>query len=83
MHLYHSGKASSLKAAWQMVKARHNPDSEDGNYLLRHELFPFHHPVYEQFDGQFSTDEAWTHGIQPMNRRNPRRNPRKKRTSRR
>ena len=31
-----------------------------------------HHPVYEQEIGQFSTGEAFTHGIQPMNRRNPR-----------
>ena len=41
----------------------------DGDYST-------HHPVYEQFDGQFSTGEAWSHGIQPMNRRNPRK-PRK------
>lgn len=32
-----------------------------------------HHPVYEQTVGQFSTGEAFTHGIQPVNRRNPRR----------
>jgi hypothetical protein len=48
-------------------KARNNPIGEfriDGDYSE-------HHPVYEQFDGQFSTSEPWTHGLQPMNRRNP------------
>lgn len=30
-----------------------------------------HHPVYEQVRGQFGVSEAWTHGLQPMNRRNP------------
>lgn len=48
-------------------KARNNPIGEfrlDGDYSE-------HHPVYEQFDAQFSTSEPWTHGIQPMNRRNP------------
>lgn len=33
---------------------------------------PEYHPVYSQQIGQFSVTEAQTHGIQPRNRRNPR-----------
>jgi hypothetical protein len=30
------------------------------------------HPIYEQTRGQFGVSEAWTHGVQPYGRRNPR-----------
>ena len=62
MALYHSGQASSLKEAWAMVKrqGRRNPHAD-------------HHAAYEQWIGQFGTSEAWTQGIVPVNRRNPRR----------
>jgi hypothetical protein len=42
-----------------------------------------HHPMYSQWEGQFSTGEEFTHGVQPMNRRNPKslENPRKRKAS--
>lgn len=82
MELYHSGKAKSLKEAWAQVKsgAKNNPGAFPGEsdpYALFSDApadYSVHHPVYEQFIGQFSTGEKWTAGIQPMNRRNPARN---------
>lgn len=69
MRLYHSGQASSLKEAWAMVKgARHNPYDETP--YLEGPYSQDHHPVYDQFIGQFGTSEAFTHGIVPYGRRN-------------
>lgn len=77
MELYHSGQASSLKEAWAMVKGRRNPRGgrKLGGHAARsgrsaHASDPWH-SQYEQSIGQFSTQEQYTRGFQPMNRRNP------------
>lgn len=41
------------------------------------------HPVYEQVIGQFGVSEAFTHGVQPMNRRNPKKRRKAKRNGKR
>lgn len=69
MRLFHSGHASSLAEAWDIVKggrARRNSylDSPTAQWL------PYHDPNYEQVLGQFGVSEAFTTGIQPMSRRN-------------
>ena len=55
--------AEALQLAWAEIggKAKNNPFSE----------FSARHPVFSQELGQFSTSQARTHGLQPVNRRNP------------
>lgn len=74
----------SLKEAWAIVKGKRNPGrrGQGKAYGLAKKagwsidkgpetsMWP-HHPVYEQVRGQFGVSEAWTHGLQPANRRNP------------
>ena len=68
-----SSLASESPYAMENPRRRRARKNEgDFDFSPENGMWP-HHPVYEQTIGQFSTGEAFTHGIQPVNRRNPRR----------
>jgi hypothetical protein len=58
-------------------KSKSNPRSrrnagEVADFSRELSMFDYHAPQFEQTVGQFSVTEAFTHGLQPANRRNPR-----------
>jgi predicted RNA-binding Zn-ribbon protein involved in translation (DUF1610 family) len=53
--------------------ARRNGKGYDTDFSRELSMFDYHAPQFEQTTGPFGVSEAFTHGLQPANRRNPRR----------
>jgi hypothetical protein len=72
-----------LSEAWAQARAKpprrraRANKGYDTDFSRELSMFDYHHPAYEQTTGQFSASEAFTHGLQPANRRNPRRSARR------
>jgi hypothetical protein len=62
---------SKAQAAEETKAARMNPAGAPMGRGSDYSDYSEHHPIYEQWIGQFSTSEPFTAGFQPMNRRNP------------
>ena len=81
MSTYSASCSLPMADAWKAAKAaskgrtprpsKRNPNY-DYDFSRELSMFDYHHPSYEQTVGQFGPSEAFTHGIQPANRRNPR-----------
>jgi hypothetical protein len=50
-----------------------NNKGYDTDFSRELSMFDYHAPQFEQTTGPFGVSEAFTHGLQPANRRNPRR----------
>ena len=90
MRLYSAECDLPLSEAWKQARAEAlaatNPKPPrrarknkgyDTDFSRELSMFDYHHPAYEQTTGPFSVTEAFTHGLQPANRRNPRRRARR------
>jgi len=58
-------------------RSRRNGKGYDTDFSRELSMFDYHAPQFEQTVGQFSVTEAFTHGLQPANRRNPRKKSRR------
>lgn len=70
------GRSVSFKSKSNPRKARANK-GYDTDFSPELSMFDYHAPQFEQTIGQFSASEAFTHGLQPANRRNPRKKSRR------
>lgn len=91
MRLYSAECDLPLSEAWKQARAAGpaaaNPkpprrrarrnEGEVADFSRELSMFDYHAPQFEQTTGQFSVTEAFTHGLQPANRRNPRRRARR------
>jgi len=89
MSLYSEACTLPMRDAWAAARAASKGTTPkpprrarankgyDTDFSRELSMFDYHHPAYEQTVGPFSASEAFTHGLQPANRRNPRRSARR------
>jgi hypothetical protein len=71
-YIYKDGRPRFIsKAAAARMNPAGAPDMTTDYQRAMTSDYSTHHPIYEQWIGQFSTSEPFTAGFQPMNRRNP------------
>jgi hypothetical protein len=80
MSTYSASCSLPMSKAWKLAKSGAKAQTKQGKFNPNYDydfsrelsMFDYHAPQFEQTTGQFGPMEAFTHGIQPANRRNPR-----------